>query len=55
MKFRQNDAWDVNYGLGEGGEGTLMQGGFGNDIPVSAGTYNITLDLNALTYSLDAQ
>ena len=55
MKFRQNDAWDVNYGLGEGGEGTLMQGGFGNDIPVTAGTYNITLDLNALTYSLDAQ
>ncbi len=52
MKFRQNDDWNVNMGLGEGGEGTLMIGGFENDIPVTAGTYDVTLDTNNMTYTL---
>ena len=52
MKFRQNDDWTVNMGLGEGGEGTLMIGGFENDIPVTAGTYDVTLDTNNMTYTL---
>lgn len=53
IKIRQNNDWGVNYGTGSGGEGTLTLGGFGNDIPVSeAGTYDIEVDLSALTYTL---
>lgn len=55
MKFRANDAWDLNYG-DEGADGTL-EAGAGN-IPVEeAGTYLITLDLSSYpyTYSLEKQ
>ena len=44
IKVRQNDAWGVNYG-DDGNDGTLELNGA--NIPVSAGTYNITLDLAA--------
>lgn len=40
-KVRQNDAWALNYG-DDGNDGTLEVGGA--DIPVTAGTYNITVN-----------
>lgn len=43
IKFRQNDAWDVNYG-DTGADGTLEAGG--DNIAVDAGVYNITLDFS---------
>lgn len=56
FKIRQNNDWGVNYGLGDGGEGTLTLGGFGNDIPVAeAGTYDLIVDLNNMTYTLSKQ
>ena len=44
IKVRQNDAWGVNYG-DDGNDGTLELDGA--NIPVSAGTYNVTLNLAA--------
>ena len=44
IKVRQNDAWGVNYG-DDGNDGTLELNGA--NIPVSAGTYNIALNLAA--------
>ena len=44
IKVRQNDAWGVNYG-DDGNDGTLELNGA--NIPVTAGTYNITLNLAA--------
>lgn len=44
IKVRQNDAWGINYG-DDGNDGTLELNGA--NIPVSAGTYNITLNLAA--------
>ena len=44
IKVRQNAAWGVNYG-DDGNDGTLELNGA--NIPVSAGTYNITLNLAA--------
>ena len=44
IKVRQNDAWGVNYG-DDGNDGTLELNGA--NIPVSAGTYNITLNFAA--------
>ena len=44
IKVRQNDAWGVNYG-DDGNDGSLELNGA--NIPVSAGTYNITLNLAA--------
>ena len=56
FKIRQNNDWELNYGLGDGGAGTLKEGGFGNDIPVAeAGTYNLVVDLNNMTYTLSKQ
>jgi len=55
MKFRANDAWDLDYG-DEGADGTLEAGAA--NIPVEeAGTYLITLDLSSYpyTYSLEKQ
>ncbi|MGB3801396.1 MAG: SusF/SusE family outer membrane protein [Lewinella sp.] len=49
VKFRANDAWDLNWGGTEFPSGTAVVGG--GDIPVVAGTYNVTLDINNLTYS----
>lgn len=47
MKFRQNSAWDVNYG---GSNGSLVAGG--DNIKVTAGTYLVTMNLNDNTYTL---
>lgn len=50
IKFRTNNAWDFNYG-DSGLDGTLDEGG--DNIPVNAGTYKITLDLTTLTYTIE--
>lgn len=49
IKFRANDAWDINYG-DTGNNGSLEAGG--DNIPVAkAGTYSVMLDLSKpLTY-----
>lgn len=46
IKVRQNEAWAVNYG-DNGNDGTLESGGA--DIPVTAGKYNITIDMSTAT------
>lgn len=54
IKFRTNDSWDVNYG-DTGNDGSLEAGG--DNIPVTAGTYDIVLDFsdpNAPTYTITA-
>ncbi len=51
IKFRSNNAWDLNYG-DDGLDGTLDQNGA--NIPVSAGTYKITFNTAALTYTIEA-
>ncbi|NAS31351.1 hypothetical protein GTQ40_10240 [Flavobacteriaceae bacterium R38] len=59
FKFRLNDDFASNFGTRDGGgPGELMMGGFGNDIPITAGTYNVTLDLRVQgeeTYVLELQ
>jgi hypothetical protein len=52
FKIRQDNDWGVNYG-DTGADGTLDLGG--DNIAVSAGTYNITLDIVNNTYSIEAQ
>jgi len=49
LKFRFNEDWGNNYG-DNGADGSLEVGG--ENILVSAGTYQIILDLDALTYSI---
>lgn len=49
MKFRANEAWDLDYGDDEG-NGTLQQGG-ANIVVDTAGTYRIELDLNGPVYT----
>jgi hypothetical protein len=44
IKFRANDAWDINFG-DDGANGSLEYGG-ANIAIASAGNYTITLDLN---------
>lgn len=43
IKVRQNDAWGVNYG-DTGNDGTMELNG--DNIPITAGTYNITLNFS---------
>ncbi|MGJ5642560.1 SusE domain-containing protein [Formosa sp. S-31] len=50
IKIRQNNSWDVNYG-DDGADGTLEAGGA--NIAVSAGTYKVTFNAEALTYSIE--
>lgn len=53
IKFRANDAWDVpngDFGLGEG-DGKLAPKG--DNIPVTAGNYQIVLDLSTSDYSYE--
>ena len=53
IKFRANDAWDVNWG---GADGVLASGA--DNIPVAAGNYRIYVNLNnpaELTYELSAK
>lgn len=47
IKFRVNNGWDINYG---GSNGILAAGG--SDIAVTAGTYNIVVDMQNLTYAI---
>jgi len=58
FKFRLNDDFASNFGLlTGGGPNELMLGGFGNDIPIIAGTYNVILDLSvegSETFTLEA-
>ena len=50
IKFRENNLWDNNLG-DNGTDGTLEAGGA--DIPVTAGIYKITLNLNDNTYNIE--
>ena len=50
MKFRKDGGWAENLG-DDGADGSLEPGGA--NIPVSAGTYLITLDLNSNSYSIE--
>lgn len=50
IKFREDNAWDNNFG-DDGNDGTLDSGGA--NIPVTAGNYKITLDLNNNTYTIE--
>lgn len=43
-KFRQDNNWDINWGAYTFPTGWAFQYGFGNDIPVVAGTYNVTFN-----------
>jgi len=49
IKVRQNNDWAVNYG-DDGNDGTLELNGANK--PVTAGTYNITLDMTGATPTL---
>ncbi|MEZ4885601.1 MAG: SusF/SusE family outer membrane protein [Chitinophagales bacterium] len=50
-KFRANNDWPINWGAGDfpSGVGTLD----GSNIPVSAGTYNVTFNVNTGEYSFE--
>lgn len=50
IKFRENNDWGNNIG-DNGGDGTLESEGA--NIPVTAGNYKITLNLNDNTYSIE--
>ena len=50
IKFRVNNAWDVDFG-DTGADGTLDAGG--DNIAVTAGNYRISLDLDNGTYSIN--
>ncbi|MFC0603083.1 SusE domain-containing protein [Winogradskyella pulchriflava] len=51
IKFRQNNEWVTDFG-DVGADGTLDAGG--DDIAVTAGHYNITLDFNNGVYTIEA-
>ncbi|SNR39001.1 protein of unknown function [Lutibacter agarilyticus] len=50
VKFRENNDWANNYG-DNGIDGSLEAGGA--NIPVSAGYYSVSLNLNTQTYTLE--
>lgn len=50
IKFRTNNSWDTNYG-DTGNDGSLEAGG--DNIPVTAGSYKITINLNDYTWSME--
>jgi hypothetical protein len=50
FKIRKNNDWGTNYG-DNGGDGTLEEGG--ENIVVTAGYYEIIVDFNDLTYTLE--
>jgi hypothetical protein len=55
LKFRANSGWDIN--LGDTGADGVLEGG-GDNLKVTAGTYNVTLNLSNAgyyTYSLIKQ
>jgi len=49
-KIRQNNDWAVNYGS-DAGDGNLQAGGA--DIAVTLGYYEVIVDLNSLTYTIE--
>ena len=51
VKFRFNNDWALNYG-DSGLDGTMENGG--DNIPVEAGNYLVTMNLNTLTYSIES-
>lgn len=51
IKFRENNEWTLNYG-DTGVDGTLDKDG--DNIAVTAGTYKITFNTSALTYTIEA-
>ena len=51
MKFRLNNDWGVNWG-DDGADGTLDAGG--SNIPVTAGKYVVTVNVNEMTYEIEA-
>lgn len=51
MKFRANDAWDLDYGDDEG-DGFLDQGGGNIAVPAS-GNYTVVLDLSEAPYTYE--
>ncbi|GAB4406753.1 MAG: hypothetical protein OHK0039_08660 [Bacteroidia bacterium] len=52
FKFTDGPAWDVNYG-DDGADGTLEPGG-ANLLVSEAGFYKVNVDLDALTYTMQA-
>lgn len=52
IKFRTNNEWGNDFG-DNGLDGTLEAGG--DNIPVEAGHYLITLDFNSSTYTMESQ
>lgn len=50
-KFRANDAWDWNWGAGDFPTGTGVSNGA--NIPVAAGTYTVTFNVNTGAYSFE--
>lgn len=50
-KFRANNSWDVNWGGNTFPSGTGTQGG--PDIPVTAGTYKVTLNITNGAYTFE--
>lgn len=52
IKFRLNNDWAVNYG-DTGADGTLEENG--DNITVSAGTYDVEINLTDFTYTLTAK
>lgn len=51
VKFRANDAWNLDYGDTEA-DGTLDQGGDNIVVP-EAGTYDVTMDLSEAPYTYE--
>ncbi len=49
IKFRKDNDWALNYG-DTGLDGSLDEGG--DNIPVTAGSYEIIMNLNTLTYTM---
>jgi len=52
-KFRVNDDWAINWGAADFPSGTGVRNG--DNIPVTAGTYVVTLNVNTAEYSFDLQ
>ncbi len=50
-KFRANDSWDFNWGAAGFPSGTGTYNG--DNIPVAAGTYNVTFNVNTGQYSFN--